>query len=211
MRVSQYTAIEKAIATGTVADIRQRWFYGLMLLHDPEKMSSTGQTLGRGVAEKLVAAARSRGLELNERELRHRLQCARTYLRDSQVGRAASHFKTWTALVEANFPDFESDPDEPLADWRTDAEKNAAAKEAEALLNGQERLPFAGRFDPVRVTLKDLRDACDTSEQMTANFGETDRKNREYLDALIKAVDGDESKTQAEAHQAAYGEDIACD
>jgi hypothetical protein len=93
--------------------IRQRWLYGLRLLRDPQAISQNGNgaSLRHGVAEQLVKAAAERGLKLSAREIRYRLQCARTYPTEFQIGNAITDFGSWFALIQARFPVYEAEPD----------------------------------------------------------------------------------------------------
>lgn len=78
MKVTQYVRQERAIASADSGGIRERWIWGLRLLRDPDAMSSP-KSLRHGVADQLMAAAARAGRKLSDREIRWRLQCARTY------------------------------------------------------------------------------------------------------------------------------------
>lgn len=65
-------------------------------------MSAGGGGLRHGVAAMLIEAAKRGGLKLSEREIQRRLQCARIYSTESQIGSGAADFRTWYDLSEAN-------------------------------------------------------------------------------------------------------------
>lgn len=126
MKTTQYVRQEKAIAVADSGGIRQRWIWGLRLLRDAEAMSSP-KSLKNGVVDQLVAAAKSAGLKLSEREIRYRLQCARAYPTEAQFRHVESEFEDWSALRAEGFParevpesgvpaeQFEPDATSPLA------------------------------------------------------------------------------------------------
>lgn len=201
MKTTQYVRQERAIAAADSGGIRERRLYGLRLLRDPEAMSSD-KSLKHGVSAQLVAAAKARGLRLSDREIRRRIQCARAYPTDSQIGHAVADFETWRDLADANFPPYEALPGEPPSDWRTDAERATdRARALAALVDKQGSLFPLGLFEPVTTTLKELRDYAEEQEELTARFVEHGRRRREYLDDLIKAADDDLSVTWAEAQR----------
>lgn len=53
-------------------------------------------------------------------------QCARPYSYESQTRHAGAEFANWSELRKAGFPPYESEPGEPLADHRTQVEKDRA-------------------------------------------------------------------------------------
>jgi hypothetical protein len=213
MKITLYTTQERKIATADGGGIRERWLYGLRLLRDPEMMSAGGGGLRHGVAAALIEAARARGIKLSTREIRYRIQCARTYETDSQIGNAIADFATWYDLIQAGFPDYEADEDEAPADHRTKAERARAlaAQLAEAASEQLALFPL-DKFEPVETPLKDLVAYAESMARMTEGFAERDRERAEYLRALREAVDDDLSATWADAHAAAFpGEDIPHD
>lgn len=138
MKTTQYVRQEKAIAVADSGGIRQRWLYGLRLLRDQEAMSESGKSLKHGIADQLIAVAKSNGLKLSAREIQSRLQCARAYPTEAQIRRSTADFEHWSALVQAGFPDYEAPEDEPPADHRNDAErKHDAARQLAALKIGR--------------------------------------------------------------------------
>jgi hypothetical protein len=201
MKIAQYTSQERAIAAADSGGIRQRWAYGLRLLNDKEKIARGGG-LKHGVAEAIIAAAGKRGHILSEREIRYRLQCARTYPTEAQIGNAVADFGTWHDLIQARFPAIPAPEGEPPADWRTQAEKDHARARALADLFGEQGSLFPlGQFEPAEVTLKELVTYADEQDELTERFAEHGRKRREYLAQLLDAAEGDESITWDEAQR----------
>lgn len=200
MKTTQYVRQEKAIASADSGGIRQRWLWGLRLLRDPDAMSSE-KSLRHGVTEQLIGAAIKAGRKLSDREIRYRLQAARTYQTEGQIGSAAADFESWRALCDADFPVYEADPDEPLADWRTDTERDHDRARSLADLVGDQGSLFPLRdFEPVTATLKELLDYTEQQDELTTRFAEHGRKRRAYLDNLIAAAGDDLSMTWQEAH-----------
>lgn len=205
MRTTQYVRQERAIAAGVVADIRARWFWGLRILRDPEAMTESGKSLRHGVSDQLITAARARGLKLSEREIRRRIQCARTYQKESQIGQALADFETWEQLSLANFPPYQAPLDEPGADHRTESEKRH--DRARQMLDriGDQGSLFP-EFEPAEVTIKEMRAYAEEQREITARFAAHDEKRFAYLDRLSEVVGGDESVTW-EAAQALLPDD----
>jgi hypothetical protein len=202
MKLAQYANQERAIAAAGAATIRQRWLWGLRLLHDEEKITAAGN-LRHGVIEALIESAARRNIKLGEREIRRRLQCARTYPTEAQIGRAVADFETWHDLSAASFPVYEAPAGEPPADHRTATERERDRARALADLIGEQGSLFPlSQFEPSEVTLKDLDDYAREQEQITASFAETSRKRREYLARLAGAVGGDMSATWEQAQTA---------
>lgn len=202
MKVTQYVRQEKAIASADSGGIRERWRWGLRLLRDPEAMASE-KSLRHGVTDQLVAAATARGLKLSDREIRRRLQCARTYQTEGEIGQALADFETWDELHRAGFPAYRAPEDEPPADHRTDSERAQDRARALAdLVDGEQASLFPLRdFEPYTTTLKELADYTEEMEELTARFAARDRERRAYLDSLIEAAADDLSMTWQDAHQ----------
>lgn len=202
MKTTQYVRQERSIAAADTNGIRERWLWGLRILRDPEAMTESGKSLRHGVTEQLIAAAARFGLKLNDREIRYRIQAARTYKTEAEIGTACADFETWFDLRQAGFPTYETPDGEPLADHRTEGERandRASALARLALDAVQPSLFPLNRFEPTEVTLKELRDYTDEMSEMTARFVEHDVQRRQYLGQLIDAAGGDESKTWMEA------------
>jgi hypothetical protein len=210
MRTAQYVRQEKAIAAANVGGIRQRWLYGLRLVHDPDAMAESGKSLRNGVTDQLIAAAKAAGLKLSPREIRYRLQAARVYVTESQIRHACAEFEDWSALREANFPPFEAEPGEPPADHRTDDERKRDHARALADVMGEQGSLFPlSDFEPNVTTLKDLQAYTEEMEELTARFAKRDRERRSYLDSLIEAAGDDLSMTWRDAHERLADPDIA--
>jgi hypothetical protein len=201
MKTSQYVRQEKAIASADSGGIRERWLWGLRLLRDPEAFAPGSSQLKPGRAEELTKAAKSAGLRLSEREIRYRLQCARTYPTETEIRHACAEFGDWSALRSAGFPTFEAPVDEPPADHRTQLERDHDHARALVDLIGEQGALFPLRdFEPVITTLKQLQDYADQQEELTARFVEHGKKRRAYLDKLIEAADYDLGMTWRDAH-----------
>jgi hypothetical protein len=202
MKLAQYTSQERVIATADSSGIRQRWMYGLRLLADTEKIATAGG-LKHGVAESLIQSAAKHGIKLSAREIRWRMQLARAYPTEAQIGNAITDFNSWFDLIQAGFPDIAMPAGEPPADWRTQAEKDHDSARALADLIGDQGTLFPlSKFEPAEITLKDLEDYAEQQDRINAGFIETSRKRHEYLGSLTRAVNGDMSKTWAEAQAA---------
>jgi hypothetical protein len=211
MKTTQYVKQEKAIALADTGGIRERWIWGLRLLRDPAAMSSPS-SLRHGVAEQLVAAARAAGRKLSDREIRRRLQCARAYPTEAQIGRVLADFGSWYELSEAGFPAYEAPDGEPLADHRTDAERDHDHARALIDLIGEQGALFPLRdFEPVTTTLKELLDYTEQQEEMTARFVAHGEKRRAYLESLIRAAGNDLSVAWQEAHRRLVDTPVALD
>jgi len=209
MKTTQYTRQEKAIASADAGGVRERWMWGLRLLRDPEAFAPGSTQLKPGRADELVKASAAAGRKLSAREIQRRLQCARTYRTESEFRRAVAEFQTWRELSDANFPEFDGAEGEPLADHRTDAERQRDHARALADIFGEQGTLFPlADFEPTLTPLKDLAAYAEEMAELTARFRKRDEERRAYLDALIEAACGDMSTTWQEAHQRAYGEDV---
>lgn len=204
MKTTQYLRQEKAITAADSGGIRERWLWGLRLLNDPEAMSSE-RSLRHGAADQLVAAAgvdakgRNR---LNAQEIQRRLRCARAYKTEAEIREALTDFGTWDELARAGFPAYEAPEGEPLADYRTEAERKRDHARALADQLGEQGALFPlSDFEPITTTLKDLAAYAAEMAELTARFAERDRQRQEYLDGLIEAAGGDLSVTWQVAHE----------
>lgn len=201
MKTTQYVRQERAISSADSGSIRERWIWGLRLLRDPDAFAPGSGQLRPGRAEELIHAAAAAGLKLSEREIRYRLQCARTYPTEAQIRHACAEFQDWSGLRVAGFPAYEAPEDEPLADHRDDRERDHDRRRALLDLVGEQGSLFPlSDFEPTVTTLKELADYARQQEELTARFVEHGRKRREYLDDLIAAADGDLSVTWQVAH-----------
>src|SRR5260370_26338704 len=91
---ARYVQGERMIARADSGGIRERWLWGLRLLHDPTAMSPNGGGLRHGVIAVLIEAAKKAGLALSEREIRRRLQPPPGYEKKAPNGHPSSDFNT---------------------------------------------------------------------------------------------------------------------
>lgn len=207
MKVTQYMRAERDVLTADGSGIRARWLFGLRLLADRDLIADGGG-LKHHVAARLTAEAKSRDMALSEREIRYRLQAAREYPTESQIGSAAAVFRTWRELCDAKFPPFPAPDGEAPADYRTTAERRGDAARRLADLVGEQGSLFPlDQFEPGEATLKDLHAYADDQDRITAGFVATGVRRHTYLDALVAAAGDDLSVTWAEAHRRAFGDE----
>ena len=209
MRTTQYTSIEKKIAKGETGSIRERWQYGLRLLDDPTATTDSKKSLKHGVTEQLIKYAEHHGLKLSGREIQYRLQAARAYPTEGQIRKALADFTTWWDLIQAGFPPYPIDPqDDKPADYRTPAERLAAAGKAMLDLIGEQGSFYPlSRFEPAETTLADLVAFGEEQERITQGFIDTGKRRAEYLELLSDAVGHDLTRSWLDAHRAAFGTD----
>jgi hypothetical protein len=135
--------INKAEGSG----IRYRWDSGQILITDT-RLVTAAKHFRHGVPESLASA-----LRVSERELRRRLQCARTYPTAADIGHICGQFRTWRDLCEAGFPPLpRAEPDSRLC--LVPSEVDASPGETEPLDPGETR----GRVvdpdgQPVQLTI----------------------------------------------------------
>lgn len=207
MKTTQYVRQEKAIAAGPSEDMRRRWIWGLRLVRDPDAFAPGSSQLKKGRADELVAAHKAAGLNFSATEMRLRIQCARTYQTESEFNRMLLNFRSWRAVCDAGFPAYERDPDEPLADHRTDAERKH--DHGRALLDhiGDQGAFFPlSDFEPITTTVKEMRVYAEAMVAMASSFHEHAKERLAYVDQLSEAVDGDESVTWQDAQDRLDGE-----
>lgn len=109
-------------------------------------------------------------------------------------------WETWTALRNAGFPAYKAPEDEPLADWRTPAEKRRdLARELADRAGMQDALFPLDQYEPTEATLKDLREYAEQQREITERFAAHDEKRFAYLERLVEVAGGDESMTWAAA------------
>jgi hypothetical protein len=210
MKTTQYLRIERAISAAATSDIRERWFWGLRLLRDPDAFAPGSSQLKPGRADELIRASRAAGLNLSEREIRYRIQCARAYPTESQIRHACAEFEDWSSLRAAGFPPFDAEEGELPADHRTDAERQRDHARALTEILGEQGTLFPlADFEPHETPLKDLQAYADEMAELTARFRRRDEERQAYLAQLIDAAGGDLSTTWQDAHMRAFGERIA--
>jgi hypothetical protein len=202
MRLSPYTSAEKAIAAADAGSIRQRWEYGRRLLVD-DTMTTPAGNLRHGVAAKLTQAALKVGRKISEREIRRRVQCGRTYPTEAQIGQILADFGNWWQLMEAGFPPYPAPEGERPYDPRTTRElaKAHARSGADILPDPWEQRGLFERFAD-DTTLGAMKRYAEGQAELTERFARRSDERFAYLGELIKAVNGDLSKTYGEARAA---------
>ena len=201
MKTQQYLRQEKAIAFCDGGGIRGRWRWGLRLLRDPEAMASE-KSLKHGVTEQLIAAAKRAGFKLSQTEIRYRLQCARTYSTEGQIANAVGDFGSWHDLIQARFPPYPADPEEPPGDHRDNAERHRDLAR-QLMVHASEQLDLfpLDTFDQATSTLEELQRYTEEQEELTARFVARGAQRRSYLERLILAADGDLDTTWGVAQE----------
>jgi hypothetical protein len=199
-----YTRLEKAIAAADANSIRQRWEYGRRVLCDRVKTTDAGN-LRNGALAALIAAARRADIKLSEREIQHRLQAGKSYPCKDQITHICASYESWGALRAAGFPAIDAEPGEEPYDPRDVTEK-ARTAEKQLHLDDPDQLALFEFFPDDRFselsTLADLAKYADEMAVLTERYARRDRERAEYLKRLASAVDGDLSKTWAEAQAA---------
>ena len=179
---------------------------GQALLADAKKMTPAGN-LRHGVLERIIADAKAAGYPVTEREIRYRLQCARAYATEAEIGTACSDFKTWSDLRAAGFPtvqvtlEADTEPYDPRTpdEKRRDAARELARKGQEAA--GQLSLFPDDKYGEMS-TLAELAKYAAEMAEITDRYARRDEERADYLKSLIDAVSGDMSKTWGEAQAA---------
>lgn len=200
MKPAAYARLEKTIAAADAGSIRQRWHYGRLLLVDEGATTPAGN-LRHGINARLIDAAARAGRKLSEREIRYRLQCGKTYPCESQIGSAAADFDSWRSLCDAGFPPYPAAEGERPFDPRTTRDIERSQRGRNILPDGWEQAALFERFDD-DATLAALKRYMDEQDELTARFQQRGADRRTYFGQLLKAVDGDLSKTYGEARAA---------
>jgi hypothetical protein len=202
---SSYRSLERQIAASDAGTLWGRWVYGRRLLCDPSATGRDG-SLRPGKMAGLVEAAHRAGVRLTEEEILGRLRAARSYPCESQIRKALRRYGTWDALADAEFPEQEAEPGEAEYDPRTAAEQ-AQQAERQLALGEPDQLALFELFPREkfsdRSTLAELAEHAALSEDITKRFQDRNRRRAGYLARLSSAVNGDMSKTWAEAQAAA--------
>jgi hypothetical protein len=211
MKITQYINAEKTIVAADGSGIRQRWLYGLRLLRDPQAMSpgngnGISVSLRHGMTDALITAAEGRGLKLSAREIRWRIQCARAYRTESQIGNAITDFGTWFALIQAGFPPYPPEPGEPLADHRTRPERDHARAQQMLIQVGPQGTLFPPEFEPTETRLRDLVRYAAEQRAITGRFARRDDDRDAYIGRLLAAVSGNDMAFWSDAKQLVDGE-----
>jgi hypothetical protein len=211
MRYARYLRLEKYIAASDTGGVIERWRYGRRLLEDGDATTPNGN-LKHGVLDKLLGHAAAQGYKISKSEINYRMQCARAYATEAEISTACGDFKTWSDLRAAGFPavqvslDADAEPFDPRDEdeKRRDAARDLARRSQESA--GQLSLFPDDRFTELS-TLAELAKCAAEMAEMTERYARKDRERAEYLQSLIDAVDGDMSKTWAEAQAVLDGED----
>ena len=107
-----YDQIEQRILNADTGSSYYRWKWGRLVLSDPAAVHPNGR-LKHGTIDELIAKAWAHGSKLSRAEVKFRLQAARTYQTEAEIGYACSQFENWSALKTAGFPAVEVPPDAP--------------------------------------------------------------------------------------------------
>lgn len=206
VKAARYGKIDKEIIAHDGGGIWERWRYGRLLLVDDTATTAAGN-LQHGVLAKLILAAERHGIKVSEREIRRRVQCARTYPTRSQIGQLLTDFRTWDEVINSTWPEYPTLEDERPYDPRTDAElMNDQHRKGKGLnLFGDQATRQYTLFDsfaPETTSLATLDEWTRQQEEITARFVAIGIERRRYLDDLVKAVDGDMTATWATAQAA---------
>lgn len=208
MRYARYLRQEKYIAASDTGGIIERWRYGRRLIEDDTATTPAGN-LKHGVLDKLIAHASARGYTLTQTEINRRLRCAKAYLTEAQISRAATDFEYWWNLISAGFPAVDvptdAEPFDPRdADERARDTSRILARRAAA--DGADQLALFDYFPDDRfdetATLGELAKYAEEMADLTERFAQRDRERADYLQSLIDAVGGDLSATWEHAQQA---------
>ncbi len=205
VRYERYKRIENAVAASDSGGIFERWRFGRRLLCDSDASTPNGN-LRHGVLKWLVERSSRSGRKLSEREIRYRIQCARTYPTEDQIRHASADFADWTSLREAGFPVYEAPPDaRPYNPLETGELASQSDDRGRRLLES-EQYEGGGLF-PVdtfgpKTTLAELLRYAEEMAELTARFARRDDERKLYVDSLIKAVHGNMDATWEEAEAA---------
>lgn len=112
MHYRPYDRIEQRILNADTGSCYYRWKWGRLVLCDPDLTHPNGRLLG-GSIDTLIAKAWTHGSKLSRAEVKRRLQAARTYQTEAEIGSVLSQFPNWWALISAGFPAVEVPPDAP--------------------------------------------------------------------------------------------------
>lgn len=211
-----YITREKAISAADTGTIRERWEYGRQLLVDDARTTPAGNLRRNGVLDGLVRAAlkiratrsSTSRYEGMKREIQYRLQVARAYPTEGQIRHVVSDFESWHDLIAAGFPPYPAAEGERPYDPRTTREIERAHDRSGAsiLPEALEQRALFERFGD-DTTLAALQRYADEQSELTARFAARCEDRHAYLDALVKAVNGDLSRTYGEARAALAGPD----
>lgn len=219
MKTAVYMRQETQITSVDQKGIAQRRLWGLRLVHDDDvftvRRGVRSTQLKPGTIEKLVEQSKKKGLKLSETEIRYRIQCARAYPTDAKFAKILGEFDTWWDLIQAKFPEVESDPDEAETDYRTDEEKADERRRKllglAAMFDPQQPLPFPSDWEPDETPVKEMLAHTEDQDRITAGFVAAGDKRRAYLDPIVRKLEElglDLETSWAEAHRLTYGEEL---
>lgn len=218
MRLGEYGRIERDISASESGTLYHRWRFGRRMLCDTEITTPSGN-FRHGVLKKMIRAS---GGKLSERELQRRLQCGRTYPKQSQIRHAMSDFPSWFAITQAGFPPYEGDEDElPYNPLKTDElvkqHKTGTDRIGEdGQYEGGGIFPRGECEEGALIPRDTFPDATPMSEidrwaneelELAARHTDRAQKRRYYVDSLIKAVNGDLNATLGEAERRFHDHD----
>ena len=205
-RRGRLLAIEDQIARGEGTVTRYRWDSGRIMLGDHRLVTPAGH-FRHGVIDSLAAS-----LGVSERELRRRLQCARTYPTAGEIGHICGRYRTWRDLCEAGFPPAAGaggDAGQPAlvtpdgADVDPDAVPGGVVDQDGTPVQLELVLDVPGLDRAVRVpaqlTLRHYRAQIVEWRERHDRHGESLARHVRVAGLLRAAVDGDEEVTVADA------------
>jgi hypothetical protein len=216
MRLGEYGRIERAISAAGHGTIYERWRYGRRLLCDDQMTTPRGY-FRHGVLEKLIRAS---GGKVTERELQYRLQCGRTYPKQSQIRRASADFGYWWNLIPAGFPPYEGEEDElPYNPLDTEElikqhETEESRRREDGQYDGGGLIPYdqceGGALIPRdtfgdTTPLSELVRWAEQERELARRFNARVDRLCHYIDSLVKAVNGDLNATLGEAERRLHG------
>lgn len=207
---SRYAKREKTIAAADADGIRERWEYGRLLLVDDTATTAAGNLRNGVLAELVRVSLRSAVLRSAtsqyaglRREIQYRLQCARAYPFESQITQASAQYGYWWQLIRAGFPPYPSEADERPYDPRSTQEiRRDLERSGHGIMPEpwQQRALFERFSDD--DTLAALQRYAEEQSELTARYQARCVERHAYLTELIKAVNGDLSRTYGEAKAA---------
>lgn len=219
MRFAEYGRIERAISASDSGGIYERWRYGRRLLCDA-KMTTPAGNFRHHVLEKLIRAS---GGKLTEREIQRRLQCGRTYPRQSQIRQLLTDFRTWDQVINSGFPPYDGDPDElPYNPLETKElvkqhETQGDRLSEDGQYEGGGLVPWDDTDEGALIPRDTFPDSTPMREvdrwaneelELASRHADRAHKRRRYVDSLIKAINGDLNATLREAeHRLHHGDD----
>lgn len=203
MRTERYKRIEQAIAASDSGGIWERWRYGRRLLCDADATHDNGR-LQHGVRDRLIAAARRIGRTLSDTEIGYRLQAARAYETESQIRQILGEFDSWSALIQAKFPQVSAaEGERPYNPLETDELRAQNDDRGRRLIEASWYTEtLFDHLEKDTTTLADMQRYAEEQDEITARFAAAGERRWFMLQSLIKAVGGDMNRTWAEAERA---------